>query len=650
MTVIKTAQGRRAMRGHAWDEHMENELLAFTDYCIAHNVKFGAGVEGHMKRTTGKDVKLKQAINLKMYRLRKKHGIGHVGQADFLEQGTSCLPGLSPERRMRIEQAKNRIPYPLSRDRQVGIDTAQPAGIQEPSLQAQNLRTPLPGAVEGVSQRKAAQKGIQSLETPTENDEMDEGPAINRQKRAETRSVWDVCSSGRSSTSGRWYSPIDERATPAQSAFTERHALEKAPPPIEHNGTGAMGRNQSVNGSAAIALETLGCQNRAQGTQTEWAISLGREHAEPQEKYDGLQRRYKELERSSQPGNGPQGMQGDGNRVLDDDYSDLRGQHEELDRRYKDLQETSYSESAALKKTIEDLRRLRSHVTQVGAHCFGLDFGHIWQRLAWLDDQIGKACLALKDSLTALDFAGASSDWKDEFQRLMGWIMGADELSALKNSISGREISEPEILGKFAEVRQLGRQGAHEAWMSEPKFATEVLYKKSKEMAGGLATFLAPVLRSNILTEETNHFEMFPEYPAEISFEPVFAEAMRLKTQLLLDEKHYRLEFCPPGTPLSQQTMKRHGYSGGAANHIGGPLASAGVNEEAGGERVKTCLFPAVWTYYRPSPPMRLDINARIENHVVNYRNLIQKEDEVSGYPQVAAKAVVSLQSPRKPQ
>ncbi|RYP15475.1 hypothetical protein DL765_005682 [Monosporascus sp. GIB2] len=676
------AQGRKATRGRIWSEHMENELLAFLDYCIAHKVKFDAGVEGHMKRTTGKDVKLNQSINSKMHRLRKKHGRGHVDKDDFLKQGTSCLPGLSPGRGMRIEQAKNRIPYPLSQDRQPEIDTAQPAGIQESSLQAQNLHTSLPSAVEGVSRRKAAQTDIQSLETPTENDEIDEGPAVNRQKRAET-------------------SPIDERATSAQSAFTERHALEKVPP-IEHNGTGAMGRNQSVNGSAATVIETFGHQNHAQGTQTEWALNLGREHAELQEKYEDLQRRYKELERSSQPGNGRQGMQGDGNQVLDDEYSDLRGQHEELDRRYKDLQETSHSESAALKKTIEDLRRLRSHATQVGAHCFGLDFGSIWQRFAWLEDQIGKACLTLKDSPTALDLTGAGSDWKAEFQRLMGRIMGADELSALKNSISGREISEPEILRKFAEVRQLGRQEvlrslvstyvcsivfedpfpdvfqvgtplqdlldkyrshadgsdalrsmdvlAHEAWMSEPKFATEVLHKKSKEMARGLATFLAPVLQSNILTEETTHFEMFLEYPAEISFEPVFAEAMRLKTQLLLDEKHYRLEFCPPGTPFSQQTMKRHGYSGSAANHTGCPLASAGASQETGGGRVKICLFPAVWTYYRPPPPMQLDVNARIENHVVNYRNFIQKEDEVSGYPQVVAKAVVSLQSPRKPQ
>ncbi|RYP65493.1 hypothetical protein DL770_008984 [Monosporascus sp. CRB-9-2] len=458
----KTAQGRKATRRGVWDEDMKTELLAFLDYCIARNVKLDAAVTGHMKRMTGKDLGLQRSIKLTMHRLRKAYGMGHVEHANSLKQGTSCLPGLSPERRMKIEQAKNRIPYPLSRDRHLGIDTAEPSGFQESSIQARNLHTSLPSAVEGVSRRKAAQTDIQLLETLTEN--------------------------------------------------------------------------------------------------TEWALILGNEHAELQEKYEDHQRRYKELERSSQPGNGTQEMQGDGYQVLDDEYGNLRGQHEELDRRYKELQEAAHSESAALK---EDHRGF-----------------------AWLDDQIGKACLTLKDFPAALDPAGAGSDWKTEFQRLMGRIMGAGELSALENSIGGRDISELEILRKFAEVRQLGRQEVlrslasayvcsvvfedpfpdvfqvgiplqdllnnmdvlgHEAWMSEQKFATEVLCKKSKEMASDLATLLAPILQSNMLNEEANQLEMFPEHPAEMSFQPVFAEAMRLKTQLLLDEKHYRLEFCPRG-------------------------------------------------------------------------------------------------------
>ncbi|RYP55273.1 hypothetical protein DL768_000028 [Monosporascus sp. mg162] len=125
---------------------------------------------------------------------------------------------------------------------------------------------------------------------------------------------------------------------------------------------------------------------------------------------------------------------------------------------------------------------------------------------------------------------------------------------------------------------------------------------------------------------------------------------MRLKTQLLLDEKHHRLEFCPPGTPFNQQTMKRHGHSGSAANHIGGPLASAGANQEADGGRVKICLVPTVWTYYRSPLPIQHDVAARVESHVVNYRNFIQKEDEESGYTRIVAEAVVPLQPPRKRQ
>ncbi|RYP04019.1 hypothetical protein DL764_004713 [Monosporascus ibericus] len=449
-------QGKKATRRGVWDEDMETELLAFLDYCITRNVKFDTAFTGHMKRTTGKDLGLQRSIKLRMHRLRKAYGMGHVEHANFLKQGTPCLPGLSLERRMKIDQAKNRIPYPLSRDRQLGIDTAQSSGFQESSFQARNLHTSLLSAVEGVSRRKAAQRDIQSLETPTENDEMDEDPAVKRQKHAETRSDWDIWSSGSSSTPGPWQSPIDERATPVQSAFTEPHALEKALPPIEHNGTGATGRNQSVDGSTATVLETPPHQNRAQGTQTELGVTLGNEHVELQEKYEDLQRRYKELERSSQPGNGTQGTQGDGNQGLDE-YGDLRGQHEELDRRYKDLQETSHSESAAL-KTIEDLRRLRSHATQVGAHSFGLEFDHIWQSFAWLDDQIGKACLTLKNPPAALDLAGGGSDWKTEFQRLMGRIMDADGPDALRSM---------DILG-------------HEAWMSEPKFAKEVLYKSQR--------------------------------------------------------------------------------------------------------------------------------------------------------------------------
>ncbi|RYP72525.1 hypothetical protein DL771_004165 [Monosporascus sp. 5C6A] len=458
------AQGRKSTRRGVWDDDMDTELLAFLDYCITRNVKFYAAVTGHMKRTTGKDLSLRQSIKLRVHYLRKKYSMGHVERANFMEQGTSCLPGLPPEQRVKIEQAKNRIPYPLPRSA-AGIDAAQPSGFQESSFQARNLHTSLPSTAEVVSQRKAAQTDIQSLETPTEN------------KHAETRSVWDVRSSGRSFTSGRWDSPSDERATAVQSAFTERHAPGKMLPPIEYNGTGAIGRDQSVNESAAAVLETLGRQNRAQGTQTESALNLGNEYAEFQEKYENLQRRCKELERLSQPGNGTQRMQGDGNQVLDDEYGDLRGQHEELDRRCEDLQETSHSESAALKKTIEDLRILTSRATQ----------------------------------------------------RVMGRITGAGEISALKNSIGDREISESEILRKFSEVPEHGIQEilrslafayvgsvvfedpfpdvfqagtplqdlldnrtdgpdalrsmdvlAHEAWMSERKFVREVLYKKSR--------------------------------------------------------------------------------------------------------------------------------------------------------------------------
>lgn len=142
-------------------------------------------------------------------------------------------------------------------------------------------------------------------------------------------------------------------------------------------------------------------------------------------------------------------------------------------------------------------------------------------------------------------------------------------------------------------------------------------------------------------------FEMFPELSAEDSFQPVFAYALQLKTQLLLDDKQYRLEFYPPGTPFNQKTMKRHGYSGRAENDMVNPLAASSTGREIDGGQVKICLFPAVWTYYEPpSPPSgHLDISTSVRRHAVNYDTFIKDHDEAKGYHQLLAKAIVSLSS-----
>lgn len=51
---------------------------------------------------------------------------------------------------------------------------------------------------------------------------------------------------------------------------------------------------------------------------------------------------------------------------------------------------------------------------------------------------------------------------------------------------------------------------AHDAWMTEPKFAEETLCNKSQELAIDLGVFLAPALQSNVIDEEMHDREGFP--------------------------------------------------------------------------------------------------------------------------------------------
>lgn len=128
MKMVKREGGHRV-----WDEGTVAELLACWDYCIDHdNIDFEILIHSHMQRVTGIDINVKRAVNPRLGKLRQKYGFGAVTLANFSQQGSSCLPGLTPEMMLKIERAKSHIDAYLS---QSPVSTS---GLQKLHLSDEN--------------------------------------------------------------------------------------------------------------------------------------------------------------------------------------------------------------------------------------------------------------------------------------------------------------------------------------------------------------------------------------------------------------------------------------------------------------------------------------------------------------------------------
>lgn len=176
-----------------------------------------------------------------------------------------------------------------------------------------------------------------------------------------------------------------------------------------------------------------------------------------QKKYAGLQKRYKERVCSLKNVDAVQRARADEYHLLSNQHTILQEEHKQLVTRYAELRDSTHSENSSLKQAILDLRTLNDHSTKVAAHFYGYDVASIHGDFSWVDNKIGTACLSLGKPHSP-DAANGVSTSTISLHSLLRRIMGVSEQNMIKNSVGGRDISELEMLGIFAERRQLGRQ------------------------------------------------------------------------------------------------------------------------------------------------------------------------------------------------
>lgn len=176
-----------------------------------------------------------------------------------------------------------------------------------------------------------------------------------------------------------------------------------------------------------------------------------------QKKYAGLQKRYKERVCSLKNVDAVQRARADEYHLLSNQHTILQEEHKQLVTRYAELRDSTHSENSSLKQAILNLRKLNDHSTKVAAHFYGYDVASIHGDFSWVDNKIGTACLSLGKPHSP-DAANGVSTSTISLHSLLHRIMGVSEQNMIKNSVGGRDISELEMLGIFAERRQLGRQ------------------------------------------------------------------------------------------------------------------------------------------------------------------------------------------------
>ncbi len=169
---------------------------------------------------------------------------------------------------------------------------------------------------------------------------------------------------------------------------------------------------------------------------------------------------------------------------------------------------------------------------------------------------------------------------------------------------------------------------------------------KSRDLANEIYHLL---VEWNYHQGQTQHLGLAASVPKNEFFQPIFARVLAMKAKLLLSKSHYALVFPATGAEFNPETMRRHTWRYDGYNPLGSRAqpdldeSSVQLKEEA--ERIKLCLFPALYAYQKPPdegslPSLKIDA----KRHVVNYRNFFVTDGESTmGEPTIISKAIVQL-------
>ncbi|CAJ2501485.1 Uu.00g043380.m01.CDS01 [Anthostomella pinea] len=326
-------------------------------------------------------------------------------------------------------------------------------------------------------------------------------------------------------------------------------------------------------------------------------------------------------------------------------------------------------ENSLLKQQLQHDRTANKDTTRARSSNFlGPGAPEIREDVAALDDDIAVACAAPWDAdvpftamleqlhslpdlqpllkrvlgINALDMTGFR-DWASTYGAsklqvkrslaaafLSTSVFEAASFSALPTAASQLDEYREEIMASYGaeELRWLDLR-AHKSWLSSKGFEVNILKTLASRHAYELVKLLVQ------LREHDPH-------DLEKSFQSIFEKALRLKGQLELSNKRYKLVFPPPGSSFEPQAMKRDG-SGYHANNNGvqGEQGGQGIMDY-GQHKVKLCLFPAIFSYDRPVPHRHLHPRIDVDECVLERTNFFIDDAAFGGeIATVVTKAVV---------
>ncbi|KAI0903844.1 hypothetical protein F4823DRAFT_250452 [Ustulina deusta] len=337
------------------------------------------------------------------------------------------------------------------------------------------------------------------------------------------------------------------------------------------------------------------------------------------------------------------------------------------------------NDNSALKRQLQDIRASQSNELLVKSDSLGPTISWIRDELDWLEDRLAKTCSALGcSSSTTQPLSEESVQLRRLITRVSGMPIDRFNTYILSTNISDYQLARsltaalicelsfessfPDSLGSESLILRGYREQilikgdysalesldllAHNSLFSDRYFLDEMIPAKSRDLANEIYQLL---VEWNYHQGQTQHLGLAASVPKNEFFQPIFARVLAMKAKLVLSKSHYALVFPATGAEFNPETMRRHTWRYDGYNPLDSRAqpdldeSSIQLKEEA--ERIKLCLFPALYAYQKPPdegslPSLKIDT----KRHVVNYRNFFVTDGESTmGEPTIISKAIVQL-------
>jgi hypothetical protein len=179
---------------------------------------------------------------------------------------------------------------------------------------------------------------------------------------------------------------------------------------------------------------------------------------------------------------------------------------------------------------------------------------------------------------------------------------------------------------------------AHNSLVKDSHFQSHLVSDEAARLSAALYRTLSPLVPEEeeedeaVLTmmEDTEDEKDAPIPSPTALFHGIFMDALILKAKLLATRRHFKAVFAEPNMPYDPAFMKRDGWSFDGYSPVGRPLA-ANVQRDASrastplprDERVKICLFPAIYGWPPRPPESRMSPASDSRSYLVDYDNFL---------------------------